>query len=181
VPELDLGRDPGDVVTDDHDATMEDARTDLLARWADELAVMRAIEQRGIAVVTTSGALLTLLVGTAALFLGGDPEAWPPLTGLASIAAGATLVLFALAAVTAIGTNIAEPLNGDDLASLKARYLGTDRARASRAIMARRVELLDVVIKKNNRKASWLSRAVALESLAVVALAATLLLARLKL
>jgi hypothetical protein len=47
--------------------------------------------------------------------------------------------------------------------------------------MARRVELLDVVIKKNNRKASWLSRAVALESLAVVALAATLLLARLKL
>lgn len=90
------------------DAPAELGSPVLLEYLKDQLARQDArkasLEQRGLAVITTSGALVTLLFGLAALSTGS--AATFTLPGTASVLLAIAIVLFVLAAVMAILTNV---------------------------------------------------------------------------
>lgn len=138
----------------------------------DELAAQDArkasFEQRGITVITTSGALATLLLGLAALSTKkADTFVLPhPADTYLAI----SLVLFAAAAVLALLTNL--PMNYDTptVDALKERVneavMGDEDA-AEKDIALTRIKNLKTAKEKNTTKAWLLIAALAGEVLAV--------------
>jgi hypothetical protein len=136
-----------------------------------ETAGKTSLEQRGVAIVTTSGVLASLLFGLAALARGSAAGRLP---GLASWALGAAVACFVAAAAAALAVNA--PMR---YAGLKLQLLDQDldlrlaepAALAGRQTLRVRLKLLQVAQRQNNRKGVFLLVAMAAEVAAVSCLA----------
>jgi hypothetical protein len=123
----------------------------LKERVAAEETRKTSLEQRGIAVVTTSGALATLLFGLAAVITGVEKYKPPDNFRPPTIAA---LLFFIVAGVLAIMTNV--PLPYQDV---KARALNADKMwlvpdeKQARFIFDYRVKVLQGLQYRNRQKA----------------------------
>jgi hypothetical protein len=131
-----------------------------------------SFEQRGLAVVTTSGALVTLLFGLTALSTRAQSHFTLP--GAAKPALAVALGFFVCAAIAALLTNA--PINyewadpSDLRTALKASPV-MDEQTALKNVGLTRIKVLDVARSKNQFKGRALIAAIALEVLAVAAVA----------
>lgn len=143
-----------------------------------------SFEQRGIAVVTTAGTLVTLLFGLAALST--SSARGNPLHREESVWLAVALVLFFAAAVLAIATNFPidyegpgtpDPKKPDD-PSIATRLNATPEDspdNAAFAVADVRLTILTSAQKKNGRKGKFLFAALAAEVAAVACVAVAIL------
>lgn len=135
-----------------------------------------SFEQRGIAVVTTAGTLVTLLFGLAALSTAS--EKGNPLGHEETVWLAVALVLFFIAAVLALGTNFPLGYEGPGLPDPKrleapsfANRLNADpedsHAEAVYAVADVRLTILTSAQKQNGRKGWFLFAALIFEVAAV--------------
>ena len=129
-----------------------------------------SLEQRGLAVVTTSGALVTLVFGLTALSTQGQQTYEPP-PGFNSLVATA-LAWFIAAAFLALLTNA--PLPGyagvrpsDLLSALRANWNDNESDARARATVTR-LNILEAAVRMNNIKAYLLILSILFEVVAVV-------------
>lgn len=137
-----------------------------------ELAAQEArkssFEQRGLAVVTTAGVLVTVLFGLAALSTNaakGDPFSTEEKTWLA-----AALLLFVLSAAAALCTNVPLKYQAVEADTVKARLKETpvrDVDAAQRDIALTQIRVLADAKRKNTWKGWLLFSALLCEVLAV--------------
>lgn len=127
-----------------------------------------SLEQRGLAVITTSGVLVTLLFGLTALSVRRASTFVIPDTAAALLIAA--LVFFVLAAICAIYTNLPrsyEAVTVDGLRrAVKERWDDTE-ALASEMVALTRLKMLASAKKNNDAKGIALVIAMCLEILAV--------------
>ena len=127
-----------------------------------------SLEQRGLAVITTSGALVTLLFGLTALSTKGAATFDIPDT--ASTFLTIALVFFVLAAVSAIFTNLPRSYQGVTVDALrgavKNRWDDTD-AEAARMVALTQLKTLAAAKRVNEQKGWALIAAMGLEIIAV--------------
>jgi hypothetical protein len=127
-----------------------------------------SFEQRGLAVVTTAGTLVTLLFGLAALSttvqksqeLSTDEKAWLK----------AALVLFVVSAITALLTNVPIPYEAVPAEDIKARLKQKpirDADAARRDIALTQVKVLKDAKRKNTVKGWLLFVALSAEVIAI--------------
>jgi hypothetical protein len=141
-------------------------------QWAEQNERKSSLEQRGIAVITTSGTLSSLLLAFAALVTASDDFT---LSSSARDLVVAATIAFSLAALTAVATNA--PLL---YASVKTEYLRSlvyygweeDQPTAEERAAATLVELIGTAKRLNRIKGWLLFGSMALEALAVLLLAA---------
>ncbi len=133
-----------------------------------ELDRKESFEQRGITVVTTSGVLVSLLFGFAALGASGPIpiDATTPLL----LALGA----FSLAAIFGLATNIPRPYEELEISALQRLVEKTWWEAApsdgARRVAEARLVALGSARQRNTQKGNLLMTAIALEVLAVAAL-----------
>jgi hypothetical protein len=144
---------------------------------ADEDARKASLEQRGLAVITTSGVLVTLLFALGALStkraatLNLDPGA--------AIALAVALVLFVLAAISAVVVNAPfleyQKASPDSIKKrLQADPIPSEDEAAAEAAMVRIAELRSAR-GQNGKKANYLLTAMRFEVLAVIATSVAIL------
>jgi hypothetical protein len=142
---------------------------DFISKQLDEEEKRRtSLEQRGISVISTSGALVTLLFGLAALVTGRQGFELP---GSARAMLFVALGFFFVAALLAIATNA--PLRyvdvrTDDLRRAVEQLWGDTRADAERRISATQVRVLAETKRLNNLKGKLLLAAMCGEVIAVL-------------
>jgi hypothetical protein len=147
----------------------------------DELEVQEkrkaSFEQRGLAVITTSGTLVTLLFALAAL---STKEADTfSLPAAAEVLLAAALICFFLSAFAALATNA--PLRYDALVASKVRERLRDEsftqtaAAATRDVAFTRLKELESAKDLNGLKGKWLTAAMAWEALGVGLVGAAIL------
>jgi hypothetical protein len=140
-------------------------------RLAEQDARKNSFEQRALAVITTSGALATLLLAFAALVTKSNEF---ELTSSARCLVVAATVAFATAALAAVATNL--PLNyasvrAEQMGALVKERWGDEEAIAEQRITATLVNLIANAKKLNRIKGWLLFSAVTIEGLAVILLA----------
>jgi hypothetical protein len=127
-----------------------------------------SLEQRGLAVITTSGVLVTLLFGLTALSVRRDSTFVVPDTAAALLIVA--LVFFVLAALCAIVTNLPRSYEGVTVDALrravKERWEDSE-ALASEMVALTRLKMLASAKKNNDGKGIALVIAMSLEILAV--------------
>jgi len=126
-----------------------------------------SFEQRGVAVVTTSGVLVTLLFALAGLSTSASTFVLPHSARPWLVVA---LVAFVLAAVAALATNFPlryEAVTGEQIRSRLNEDPLRDEARAERDVALTRVKALIDAKRKNGIKGAFLFAAIAFEVLAV--------------
>ena len=127
-----------------------------------------SLEQRGLAVITTSGVLVTLLFGLTALSVRKESTFVIPDTAAAFLIVA--LVFFVLAAVCAIVTNLPRSYEGVTVDALrdavKNRWEDSE-AVASEMVALTRLKMLASAKKNNDAKGIALVIAMSLEILAV--------------
>ncbi len=130
-----------------------------------------SIEQRGLAVVTTSGTIVTLLFGLVALLTRGDNYSMPT---EAVLPLSVALFCFAVAAILGVLANAPlKYLNVDlDEANFWKWWDQSDEDAVQR-IAATRLKLFKVAQDRNDWKGQVLIAAVGLEVVAVTSLALT--------
>lgn len=142
----------------------------------EERAVKSSLEQRGLAVITTSGAIASLLLGLTAIAVAGGNVGTP---AVALALAAAALLAFVIAAIAGIACNWPrDVLEGetDDLYRITlGGYWNANTALGSRRAARLRVKLLDGARARNEERAQALRVAliaevfgIALLSIAVV-------------
>jgi hypothetical protein len=139
----------------------------------DELEAQEArkssLEQRGLAVVTTSGALVTLLFALGALSTKASETF--TLTGHAPTYLAIALIGFIAAAVAALGTNIPlryEAVKADEIKNrLDDSEFVLSEDKATKDVALTRVKVLKSAKEKNGIKAMILLVAMGLEVIAV--------------
>jgi hypothetical protein len=112
-----------------------------------------SLEQRGLAVITTSGALVTLLFGLTALTV--KREATFDLPDTAAVFLAAALVFFVLAALSALITNLPRSYEGVTVEALRSAVKDRwddSEATASRKVALTRLTVLASAKKVNNQK-----------------------------
>lgn len=127
-----------------------------------------SFEQRGLAVITTSGALVTLLFALAALSTGESQTFVLPDAARSRL--DRALVLFFLAAVAALMTNVPLSYQAVETDAIKARLNETpirDAHAAAKDIALTRVKALKSAKAKNTFKGRALFAGLAFEMLAV--------------
>jgi len=141
----------------------------------EELAAQEArkasFEQRGLAVVTTSGALAALLFGLASLAMTGKIQSLP---SDAKVWLAVALVAFVCAAVLGLLTNFPFVYDAPKVEAIKGRLKEVpikDQDAAVRDIALTRVRTLKDAKNKNKRKGRLLFGAMTLEVVAVALLA----------
>lgn len=137
-----------------------------------EEATKASLEQRGLAVITTSGALVTLLLGLAALSTEPDPTF--ALSKFAGSALAIALVLFVGAALCGLLTNWpfkSDQASPSDIEQLLSRDPEPSSDQAQRDNAFARVAELKSGRRSNGHKARLLVVAMLLEVAAVVAVA----------
>jgi hypothetical protein len=132
-----------------------------------------SLEQRGGAVITTSGVLVSLLFGIVAVVTNASGFTLP---GSSRVFLVLALVLFVLAAVGGIIINRPLPYLQIHHEDLRRVVDAEENWNATSEIAARRVAEVQVSIlerarQHNRSKARWLRRAMSLQILAAVALA----------
>lgn len=133
-----------------------------------------SIEQRGLAVVTTSGTLVTVLFALVAL-LTKTPEYKLPVQAHGTL--GLALVLFVVAAVLAVLTNVPLAYRGADLSDPQSAlwdHWSKDRGYALQRITATRVVVAARAQAVNGVKAWLLLAAITAEVAAILVLAVAL-------
>lgn len=149
----------------------------ITALLTEERERKQSIEQRGLAVVTSSGTLATLLFGLAALVTESDSFQLPDSAKTFLIAA---VMSFGFAGVLAIFTNkplrYAEP-GRDWLMKLVAPQVWdrTTRALAARRAAEARIQSIVSFRDKNKEKVRLLTAAITLQVIGVAALAVAVL------
>lgn len=142
----------------------------------DELAAedtrKASLEQRGLAVITTSGALVTLLFGLAVLSTSGKHPVH--LSPVANGALGLALGFFVLAALAALFTN--QPMDykqasPKDIADLVNAGVMASPNEARKDVAGARIDELSAARAKNGMKATVLAWALRFETIAVLAVA----------
>jgi hypothetical protein len=127
-----------------------------------------SLEQRGLAVITTSGVLVTLLFGLTALSVRRESTFVIPDTAAGLLIAA--LVFFVLAALLAILTNLPRPYEGVTVAALrqavKERWDDSERV-ASEMVALTRLKMLASAKRNNDVKGRALVLAMGCEILAV--------------
>lgn len=127
-----------------------------------------SLEQRGLAVVTTSGTLVTLSFGFVAIAAGDDGA---DLSGLAGALLASAMAAFILAAVLGLVTNTTRAYSYISTSSLERlcqpRYWAADPVEAARQVAAMQVRSLRVARTNNAAKARLLRWAISVEVLAV--------------
>jgi hypothetical protein len=157
-----------------------DLYSKLLGDLVAQEAIRKAsIEQRGLAVITTAGGLISLLVALSALLLGKNSTAtlgWEA-RGLLI----AAIVAFIVAASLGLAANTPrwyEGLNTSDLDRMVAQHSWlADKDEAALLIAEEHVRELKVGRKLNNRKAAYLQRAIITEVIGVGLVAAAIVVA----
>lgn len=146
-----------------------------LAFIKDQLAAQEArktsLEQRGNAVIATSGTLASLLLAFAALVVAADDSSLS--SSARALVVGASCA-FALAALASVGTNIPLLYAGvaaDGLRGLVREKWGDDAATAEQRTAATLVNLLASAKRMNTIKGWVVFAAMSVESLAVLLLA----------
>jgi hypothetical protein len=140
----------------------------LVDQQADEERQRKAgLEARGLALITTSAALVSLLFGLAAVVTDSDSF---QLTEASKIFLIASTGFFVFAAVLGLGSNIA---NLRDLTSEE--YWSGDETVASRRVAQVRVSILARARKMNLRKGRLLLAGILVEVLAVLSLAVSVI------
>jgi nitrate reductase NapE component len=127
-----------------------------------------SLEQRGLAVITTSGVLVTLLFGLTALSVRRASTFVIPDAAAALLIAA--LVCFVLAALSAIATNLPrsyEAVTVDDLRKAVRERWDDSEAVASRMVALTRLKMLASGKERNDAKGKALVAAMLLEILAV--------------
>ena len=127
-----------------------------------------SLEQRGLAVITTSGALVTLLFGLTAISVGGADALDIPSSSAALLVAA--LVFFVLAAVLAIATNLPRSYEGvtvDALRRAVEERWADGEAVASEMVALTRLKTLASAKRNNDLKGRALVAAMACEIVAV--------------
>ena len=155
------------------DAIAGDVYGDLIVDHFERQAERKAsIEQRGLAVISTSAALVTLLFALVAIITGQDSFS---LTGVERMVLGLSLALFVVAAVLGLLTNITRTyqyVSTDMLQSLTQPDIWRgSKPEAQRQVARARVHMLRTARRQNGAKAKLLSRAIITEVAAVGALA----------
>ena len=139
---------------------------------AEERSTKSSLEARAIGVITSSGALATLLFALAALV---TKAAGYELPDLARLVLGATLVAFMGAAVLAIIAARPETYQEVTIESLRAaatqEAMGAPAEKGESEIARVLVDIIAKARDENGNKARFLRRAVTLESVAAVLLA----------
>ncbi|MEX0972638.1 MAG: hypothetical protein WDZ46_05210 [Solirubrobacterales bacterium] len=130
-----------------------------------------SFEQRGLAVITTSGALVSLLFGLTAVLTGAGGYQLPEVSRIGVLAA---LVFFVVAAIGGIVTNLPRSYRGVTVEALKKQI--AERWEDSAPAAQREVALTELnVIRRAKEQNSWkglaLIIAIMAEILAVLCLA----------
>jgi hypothetical protein len=136
-----------------------------------------SLEQRGLAIVGTSGGLVTLLFGLTALTLDRDGVALPTSARILLVVA---LVLFVAAGLAALMTNIPlsyEGVTAEALRGAVANRWDDTSAEAVRMTSLTRITVLESAKRKNNLKAVALFVGMVLEIVAVALVGAALVIA----
>jgi hypothetical protein len=136
---------------------------------ASEAARRDSLEQRGTAVITVSGALVTLLFGLAALATKAEPTY--RLTSEARSYLYVGLALFVVSALLAIATNVPLRYGAIDESAAQRiidKYLEDSLADAQTRVAATRAKLLPNNRKRNGLKARFLVGAVGTQAAAVL-------------
>jgi beta-lactamase class A len=147
------------------------------AMLAEEGARKASMEQRAISVITTSGALVSLLVALAAFLLGKNTT-FHANTPSKYTLVGA-VVLFVAAAILALLVNdpAAYRSFGPNDVKLMLATWSSDAETARKQISTAQNDFAELAIQKNNRKARLLQAAVVCEVLGVCAVALAVILA----
>ncbi|MGI8438639.1 MAG: hypothetical protein ACR2NV_00295 [Thermoleophilaceae bacterium] len=127
-----------------------------------------SFEQRGLAVITTSGVLVTLLFAFAGLSV--QPGATLAFPGSARLWLLAALLAFVLAAAAALATNIPRRYEAVTPDEIERRLTGSpirSESRAEKDVALTRVKALRDAKGKNTAKGRLLFAAIGLEVLAV--------------
>jgi hypothetical protein len=145
----------------------------LYAKYIDEQTAAQearktSLEQRGLAVITTSGALVTLLFGLTALSVRPDSRFVIP--GVAAALLVVALAFFVLAALFAIVTNLPRSYEGVTVDALRGAVNSRwedDEVTASRMIALTQLKVLASAKAMNNQKGLALALAMSSEIIAV--------------
>jgi hypothetical protein len=145
-----------------------------------EMGHKASIEQRGLAVITTSGILVSLLVALSALVLGKDPTQF--LSGATRGLMIAAVILFVIAA--GLGLLVNRPgrycgLAPDAFDRIIAQWKA-DEDEAAFVVGQQRVKELGNAMAANDRKAKALQRAIVAEVTGVALVAAAVIVALLR-
>jgi hypothetical protein len=144
-----------------------------------EMGHKASLEQRGLAVITTSGVLVSLLVALSALVLGRDSAAF--LTGATRALMIAAVIVFVVAA--GLGLLVNRPgrywgLGPDDLDRIAAEKMWmADKGEAALLVGQQRVVELRKSMTENDRKAQALQRAITAEVIGVTLVAGAIVVA----
>jgi hypothetical protein len=127
-----------------------------------------SLEQRGLAVISTSGVLVTLLFGLTALSVKRAPKFEIPTTAATFLVLA--LVFFVLASVSALITNLPRSYQGATVQGLRSAVTDRwddDEAKASRKVARTRLDVIAAAKDVNKQKAWALVAAMVLEIIAV--------------
>jgi nitrate reductase NapE component len=152
--------------------SFDPGRTLYAAYIRDQLVVQEArkssLEQRGLAVITTSGALVTLLFGLTALTT--ERAATFDIPGLAATFLTVAIAFFVLAALSALLTNLPRSYQGVTVDALreavKNRWDDTE-AEASRMVALTQLKVLASAKAVNTQKGYFLVAGMVFEIVAV--------------
>lgn len=138
----------------------------------EERSRKESLEARGLSVITSSGVLVTLVLGLSALGTEAGTLALPQLARTLLIAAGAS---FVLAAVCGIAVNFPMPYREVSIAALRrlteARWWDNKVSPARRRTAEARIEVLAAARETNAWKVRFLLAGLIFEVLAVIGLA----------
>jgi|1186.fasta_scaffold14732_3 hypothetical protein len=140
-----------------------------------EDARKESVERRGLAVVTTSGALATLLFALAALSTKANDF---HLSGWSEFFLALAVVAFVVAAGFAIATNLPlnyEEVEPDELLDAVREKWGDSKIQAERMSSFTRLKVLKKAREQNGRKANWLFDAIVAEGFGVLFVAIAVL------
>lgn len=146
----------------------------LESRMADELKVMESLTQRGINVIVTSGALVTIFVALSALVTGQDTHALA-FTALPTALACVASLLFLVAALFGLAVTLTIPRDPHDRQAIRCMAPPATHEDAAQWIVEQRRAVLEDWFPKNTTKAGLLDVALVSEALAVAFLAACLI------
>jgi hypothetical protein len=139
---------------------------------AEERARKNSLEQRGVAVITSAGALVTLLFGLTALATKAANYILPDLGRVLLVGAG---VLFLLAGVLAIAVNWAvsySEVTPEGLRDLQSADWSGDESAAAKEVVAAWTDIIEVARSKNGQKGRYLRAAMLSELVALTLVAA---------
>lgn len=133
-----------------------------------------SLEQRGLAVITSSGVLATLGFGSLALFKQRDAVPMPGLSAYLLIGSGVALLVAAILALVTNAPLRHRAINPSAMAQTMREHWADDEPTAQARVTSTGARLLETTRRANDFKALLLLAGMSAEVLGVALLAATL-------